>query len=118
MKNYVIYILLVSLIKLSTIFKVQAQFVDTTFSVTTLTNNNYDEVVMKITNGGKGLQAIRIHDAIGKEVMYIDLSSLRNQTTFFVAIDISGLKPGIYFCSIYSDKGLLETRRIYRWGAH
>ncbi|WMJ72477.1 T9SS type A sorting domain-containing protein [Cytophagaceae bacterium ABcell3] len=69
-----------------------------------------DQLNIKVTPGGKKITGIRIVDLIGKEVAWIDFSGGINNYT----LDSSNIKPGIYFCSVYSDKGIIETKKLFR----
>jgi hypothetical protein len=95
--------------------EVKAQ-ADTTFSVTVLTDPFDDQVVINVNHGNKNIVGIRIFDAIGKEVANVDLSASPSpkQGVTSITIDFSHLKPGVYFCTVYSNKGILETKRLYR----
>ncbi|MCS6824713.1 MAG: T9SS type A sorting domain-containing protein [Cytophagaceae bacterium] len=95
-----------------------SQTADTAYYAHTFLDADNDELVIKIVHGNKNLSSIRIHDAIGKEVVFVDITPQKFHNTSSITINISSLKPGIYFCSIYSDKGLLETKRIYRAASH
>ena len=85
---------------------------DTTTSFHISPNPVENEVTLRISYGGKDLKAIRIYDLIGKEVFYIDLSGKNGYT--LVPLDISFLRPGIYFCNLYSDKGIVESRKMIK----
>lgn len=71
-----------------------------------------NDVTLRINYAGKDIKGIRIYDLIGKEVAYIDLSGKTGYTT--LTIDISSLRAGIYFCNLYSDKGIIESRKMIK----
>lgn len=71
-----------------------------------------DDVTFRINYGGKDIKGVRIYDLIGKEVSFIDLAGKTGRTE--LTIDISALKPGIYFCNLYSDKGIVESRKMIK----
>ncbi|MFN3403445.1 MAG: T9SS type A sorting domain-containing protein [Cytophagaceae bacterium] len=70
-------------------------------------------LTIRVNTGNKNVKFIRIYDLIGKEVAFIDLSN-KTAGTYKVEVDFSHIKPGMYFCNIYSDKGLIETKKIQR----
>jgi hypothetical protein len=91
----------------------QAQ-TDSTFSVTTSPNPFDDQVVINITQA-KNVTGIKIFDAIGKEVSSeIPVNSLFKAGVLSYTLDFTHMRPGVYFCTIYSDKGILETRKLFR----
>lgn len=71
-----------------------------------------DELNLTIFPGNKNVKFIKIFDLIGKEVASIDLSGKVGPSAY--KIDFSNLRPGLYFCNVYSDKGIIETRKILR----
>lgn len=71
-----------------------------------------DELNLTIFPGNKNVKSIKIFDIIGKEVASIDLSSKIGPSAY--KVDFSNLRPGLYFCNVYSDKGIIETRKILR----
>lgn len=72
-----------------------------------------NDVTFRIINYiNKDIKAVRIYDMIGKEVAYIDLTGKTGFTT--ITIDISALRTGIYFCNLYSDKGIVESRKMIK----
>ena len=71
-----------------------------------------NDVTFRINYSGKDIKGVRIYDLIGKEVSFIDLNGKSGRTE--LTIDISALKPGIYFCNLYSDKGILESRKMIK----
>ena len=82
----------------------------TTFSISP--NPVETDVTFRINYLNKDIKAIRIYDMIGKEVAYIDLSGKTGFTT--ITLDISALRTGIYFCNLYSDKGIVESRKMIK----
>jgi hypothetical protein len=71
-----------------------------------------NDVTLRINYSGKDIKGIRIYDIIGKEILVIDLTGKSGNTS--MTIDISALKPGIYFCNLYSDKGIIESRKMIK----
>ena len=91
----------------------QAQ-TDSTFSVSTSANPFDDQVVINITQA-KNVTGIKIFDAIGKEVSSeIPVNTLYRGGVLSYTLDFTHMRPGVYFCTIYSDKGILETRKLFR----
>ncbi|MBX9852987.1 MAG: T9SS type A sorting domain-containing protein [Cytophagaceae bacterium] len=70
-----------------------------------------EEVTLTVNGGNKSLSTIRIFDLIGKEVATIDLRNKSGLTTY--SLDFSQLKPGVYFCNVYSDDGIVETKKLF-----
>ncbi|MBC7450231.1 MAG: T9SS type A sorting domain-containing protein [Cytophagales bacterium] len=71
-----------------------------------------DDVTLRINYAGKDIKGVRIYDIIGKEVSFIDLTGKAGRTE--LTIDISALRPGIYFCNLYSDRGIIESRKMIK----
>lgn len=71
-----------------------------------------NDVTFRINYVNKDIKAVRIYDMIGKEVAYIDLTGKTGFT--MITIDISALRTGIYFCNLYSDKGIVESRKMIK----
>ncbi len=71
-----------------------------------------DAVSCHVNYPQKDIRGIRIYDIIGKEVAYIDLTGKTGLLVF--PIDVSALRPGIYFCNLYSSKGIIESRKIIK----
>jgi hypothetical protein len=69
-------------------------------------------VRLDIKSGDKNLTSFRMYDIIGKEVLQIDLSQQKG--TLQYTLNLSEIKPGIYFASINSDKGVVETRKFIK----
>jgi hypothetical protein len=56
----------------------------------------------------KQLKYVKVYDLIGRKVHF---QYLPYQSSI-VKINMASLKPGIYFCSVYSSQGLVETRKL------
>lgn len=69
-----------------------------------------DQVVIRVSQGKFNLTEIRIFDIIGKEVLSLGLNNGNGPYT----LDMSGFRAGVYFCTIYSDKGVVETRKLVK----
>jgi hypothetical protein len=85
------------------------QVVNTPYEVIISPNPAEDLITIKIQEGHHKISEIRIYDLIGKEVFIINLGG---SGTYHV--DLSTLRPGVYFCSIMSEKGVVETRKLIR----
>jgi hypothetical protein len=85
---------------------------DTTTSFHISPNPVENDVTFRINYANKDIRGIRIYDMIGKEVAYVDLIGKTGFTS--MTIDISGLRTGIYFCNLYSDKGVIESRKMIK----
>lgn len=82
------------------------------YELSTSPNPFEDEINITINPGNKNLTAIRICDLIGKEVAFIDLTHKNGVTSY--SVNFENLKPGVYFCNVYSSKGIIETRKLFR----
>jgi plastocyanin len=71
-----------------------------------------DQLSMNINIGGKNVTDIKIYDIIGKEVASVNLSGKTGIHSY--KVDTSNLKPGIYFCTVFSSSGILETKKLFR----
>lgn len=69
-----------------------------------------DQVVIRVSQGKFTLTEIRIFDIIGKEVLTLRL----NNGDGPYPLDMSGFRAGVYFCTVYSDKGVVETRKLIK----
>ncbi|MDX2189630.1 MAG: T9SS type A sorting domain-containing protein [Bacteroidota bacterium] len=54
---------------------------------------------------------IKLFDIIGVEIMNIDLANHVANNGIYT-ISLKDLQPGVYFCNVYSDKKLLESKKI------
>jgi hypothetical protein len=91
----------------------QSQFTDTSGAthLRAAVNPLDEKVTLKVNPGNKNMKYVKIFDIIGNEVASIDLSGKSGSLTF--SLDASHLENGIYLCNLYSDKGIVETRKIY-----
>jgi len=113
MKRIILLLVVLNIVALAR-YEAHAQ-ADTTFSVTTSANPFDDQITLNITLANKNVTGLKIFDAIGKEITSdISIYSAKNQGFISFTLDFSTIKPGIYFCSIYSDKGIIETRKLFR----
>ena len=71
-----------------------------------------DQLSMNINIGNKNVTDIKIYDIIGKEVASVNLSGKTGLHSY--KVDTSNLKPGIYFCTVFSATGILETKKLFR----
>lgn len=82
------------------------------YELTVSPNPFEDEITLTISAGNKSLTAVRIFDLIGKEVAHIDLRNKPGTVSY--KLDFSRLNPGVYFCNVYSETGLVETKKLFR----
>ena len=88
---------------------------DSTFSVSTSANPFDDQITINVMHANKNVTGIRIVDAIGKEVSAeVHVTLVNRGGILSYTLDFTNVKPGVYFCSIYSEKGILETRKLFR----
>jgi hypothetical protein len=71
-----------------------------------------DQLSLQINIGNKNLTQIKIYDLIGKEVVSINLDGKSGSHSY--RVDASNLRPGIYFCTVYSEKGIVETMKLFK----
>ncbi len=69
-------------------------------------------VRLDIKPGNKNLTSFRMYDLIGKEVLQIDLRQQKGALQY--TLNLADIKPGIYFASISSDQGVVETRKFIK----
>jgi len=101
-----------SIPSLSGLISVAPTFSESTKYEFTVAPNPFEDHFKVIINpGNKNITYIKIFDLIGKEVYSIDVNS---KIPSVYPLDATNLKPGIYFCTVYSDKGIVETKKIFR----
>jgi plastocyanin len=83
-----------------------------TYDLTAAPNPFNDQLSLNINVGEKSLTQLKIYDLIGKEVTSINLDGKSGSHTYNV--DASNLRPGIYFCTVYSEKGIVETMKLFK----
>jgi plastocyanin len=71
-----------------------------------------DQLSLNLNVGNKNLTFLKIYDLIGKEVAYVDLAGKTGSHSYNV--DTSNLRAGIYFCTVYSDRGVVETMKLFK----
>src|SRR5690554_1599737 len=69
-----------------------------------------DRATFKVSQGNHNLTEIKIYDLIGKEVFTVNVSAGNG----VYHADLGSLRAGVYFCTIFSDKGVVETRKLVR----
>lgn len=82
------------------------------YTLSTTPNPFDDRLEIRIKGNTPVIRYIKITDIIGKEVAYLDVADRTLPVNYY--LDFSGLKQGLYLCNVYSDKGLVETKRLYR----
>ena len=83
-----------------------------TYTLSTTPNPFDDRLEVRIKGTTPVIKYIKITDIIGKEVAFLDVSDKPLPINYH--LDFSALKQGLYLCNVYSDKGLIETKRLYR----
>ncbi|MFL5728378.1 MAG: T9SS type A sorting domain-containing protein [Cytophagaceae bacterium] len=83
-----------------------------TYDLSAAPNPFSDQLSLNLNVGNKNLTNLKIYDLIGKEVANIDLSGKTGQHTY--RVDASHLRSGIYFCTVYSDRGIVETMKLFK----
>lgn len=71
-----------------------------------------DNAVIKINTAGKRVSSLVISDAIGNRITTLNISS--KDLTIVRYHNFSDLRPGIYFCSVYSDSDIMNTTKIIK----
>jgi len=107
-------IILFAFFTLSSTMSVRAQSaLDTASHFLTATPNPFeDRLEIRVKETSPVIKFIKITDIIGNQVAFLDVSDRALPINFH--LDFSGLKQGLYLCNVYSDKGLVETKRLYR----
>jgi Secretion system C-terminal sorting domain len=82
------------------------------YSLSAVPNPFNDQLSLNINVGNKNLTQLKIYDLIGKEVTSINLDG--KSGTHSYRVDAANLRPGIYFCTVYSDKGIVETIKLFK----
>jgi hypothetical protein len=61
----------------------------------------------------KKLVMITISDIIAaKDILVIDLKNKSGVLTY--KLDTSKLRPGVYFCNVYGENGVIETKKLFK----
>ena len=71
-----------------------------------------ENITLYIQSGNSALKTLRITNLIGKDILDIDLSG--KSGSFSQKIDFDALEPGIYFFTLYTTKGAVETRKVVK----
>lgn len=72
-----------------------------------------DNISLRINNGGgKYLKYVKIFDIIGKEVASIEVNGQSFPIQYNV--DLSAYRQNIFICNLYSDKGLVESKKFLK----
>jgi len=73
-------------------------------------NPFYEYTTFKIKSSGQKINSFKVYNVIGKEIVSYDLSDKNKNLSY--KINFSGLEPGVYFCSLYTKMGLIETKKL------
>ena len=72
-----------------------------------------DNLSLRInSSAGKSLRYVKIFDIIGKEVATIDVAGQGFPVQFNV--DLSSHRQNIFICNLYSEKGLVESKKFFK----
>jgi hypothetical protein len=82
------------------------------FEFSAVPNPFDDQLSLDIALGNKNVTEIKIYDLIGKEVASVNLSGKTGFHSY--KVDTSNLRAGIYFCTVYTANGILETKKLFR----
>ncbi len=83
-----------------------------TNSLMSINSRSDDNLSLSINGGGKGLKFVKIFDIIGKEVATIDVAGQSYPMLF--NLDLSGHRQNIFICNLYSEKGLIESKKFFK----
>ena len=72
-------------------------------------NYVHEKITLKINSTDKHLKTIKIFDIIGNEIISLELV---HKELYKYDIDFSSFRPGVYLCNLYSDKGIVATRKL------
>jgi hypothetical protein len=93
----------------------KAQNIDSTSSSAThlrmAPSTSEERLHVNVTARNKNMKYLKIFDIIGNEVASIDLSGKTGSIAF--SLDLSQFENGLYLCNLYSEKGIIETKKIY-----
>lgn len=75
-----------------------------------------DQVTINIQHKNVSITSVRIFDAImSKEIAHVDVQNPSRSGSTSVTIHLpADLKPGVYFCILYSNKDIVETKRLLK----
>lgn len=71
-----------------------------------------ENITLHIQSGNAVVKSLRITNLIGKEIFELDLSGKNG--TFSQKFDFETLEPGIYFFTLYTTKGAVETKKVVK----
>lgn len=72
-----------------------------------------DNLSLRInSNAGKSLRYVKIFDIIGKEVATIDVAGQGYPVQY--NLDLSAHRQNIFICNLYSEKGLVESKKFFK----
>ncbi|MFL5729550.1 MAG: T9SS type A sorting domain-containing protein [Cytophagaceae bacterium] len=69
-----------------------------------------DLVTISFDQSTKKARTLKITNAIGAEIKSLDLSEGLDS----YSANFSDLEPGLYFCNLYSEDGIIESRKLIR----
>lgn len=71
-----------------------------------------ENITLHIQSGTATIKSLRITNLIGKEIFELDLSG--KSGSFSQKFDFETLEPGIYFFTLYTTKGAVETKKVVK----
>lgn len=110
MKHCLHLIIILLLLISPKLFAQHSEQVPTVYEVVISPNPVEDRATFRVSQGNHKLTEIKIYDLIGKEVYTVLLSNGSGD----YPVDLTALRPGVYFCTIFSEKGVVETRKLVR----
>jgi len=71
-----------------------------------------ENITLHIQTGVVSIKSLKITNLIGKEIFELDLSG--KVGSFSQRFDFESLEPGIYFFTLYTSKGAIETKKVVK----
>lgn len=91
----------------------KTSFSSGSYSLMSINSPSENNLSLRINaGGGKNLKYVKIFDIIGKEVASMEVGgqSFPLQYNF----DLSNHRQNIFICNLYSDKGLIESKKFFK----
>lgn len=75
-----------------------------------------DQIVVNIQHKNVTVTSVRVFDAImAKEIAVVEVNAPSKNGSTSVTLHLpAGLKPGVYFCVLYSHKDIIDTKRLLK----
>lgn len=82
-------------------------------SLMSISQSYQDNLSLKINGAaGRNLRLVKVFDIIGKEVASVEVASSNSASIY--DIDLTSHKQNIFIFNLYSDKGLVESKKFLR----